>query len=529
MQTFYWIPYLFTSILNAVLAIYILKHRMARGAVSLFIIVISNALWAFLEAILWMGLPLATRLILCYTQYIFIVQVPTFFIIFVMEYMGISRSFRKTHYPYLFIIPTLTIIAAWTNPKHNLFYSQYMLISSQGKEELSLSYGPLFIIWAVYAYMIMIIATIIILRAYVSTSALYKKQYGTILIGVIVPWISNALYIFNLLPVENFDLTSLAYTITAICFIWAFYNRKLFDLRPIARSEAFKGMSDGVLILDDQNRIADFNPAAQKIMDFLSIDMIGEKLSDLCEVELATKILMENTAKPLHLKKDGRSNFYDLRISHLSDRKKRAVGRILSFRDITKQKQMEAQLKYYATTDSLTGILNRRHFNHMAEIELHRCIRYNNPLSLCMIDIDHFKNVNDNYGHDIGDLVMKEMVKVCQQILREADLFSRWGGEEFVLLLPETDLESASEVAERLRSSIEKTVVETSGGKLSITISIGVVQVETTSTALEEGLKNADMAMYHAKGSGRNRCTALNNQGKFIDITQTAKMTKPIK
>jgi diguanylate cyclase (GGDEF)-like protein/PAS domain S-box-containing protein len=519
LQTFYWIPYLFTSILNALLAVYILKHRMARGAVSLFMIATSNALWALLDAILMMGLPLAVRMNLCYTQYIFIVQVPTFFIIFVMEYMGISRSFRRTHYPYLFIIPILTIIAAWTNPIHNMFYSQYMLISSQGKEELSLSYGPLFIIWAAYAYIVMIVATIIIFRAYISTSALYKKQYGTILLGVLIPWISNALYIFDLLPVENFDPTSLAYTITAICLIWAFYNRKLFDLRPIARSEAFKGMSDGVLILDDQNRIADFNPAAQMIMDFLSTDLIGEKLSDLCEVELAAKILMENTAKPLHLNKDGKSNFYDLRISYLSDRKDRAVGRILSFRDITKQKQMEAQLKYYATTDSLTGILNRRHFNHLAEIELHRCIRYNSPLSLCMIDIDHFKDVNDNYGHDIGDIVMKEMVKVCQQNLREVDLFSRWGGEEFVLLLPETGLESASEVAERLRGAIEKTDVQTSFGKISITISIGVVQLNITPAALEEGLKNADRAMYHAKGSGRNRCSILDNQDKFTNIS----------
>ena len=529
MNTLYWIPYLFTSVLNALLALYILKHRMSRGALSLFIIVICNAIWALLEAFIWMGFPLDIRMRICYTQYMFIVQVPTFFIIFVLEYMGISRTFRRTHYPYLFIIPILTIISAWTNPWHNLFYSQYMMISSQGKEELSLSYGPLFMMWAAYAYIVMIIATIIMLRAYISASAPYKKQYGTILLGVLIPWISNAFYIFDLLPIENYDLTPLAYTITATCFIWAFYSRKLFDLRPIARSESFKGMSDAVLILDDQDRIADFNPAAQRIMSFLSIDLIGEKLTDLCEVELAARILMDNTSKALHLKRDGRSDFYDLRISHLSDRKGRDVGRIFSFRDITKQKQMEAQLEYYATTDSLTGIMNRRHFNHMAEMELHRCIRYNSPLSLCMIDIDKFKNVNDNFGHDTGDRVMKEMVRICQQNLREIDLFSRWGGEEFALLLPETDIKSAAEVAERLRASIEKSTVKTRCGEISITISIGIVGLGTMASALEDGMKNADVAMYYAKGSGRNRCTVMNAQGDLTNIFRTADSVASIK
>ncbi|MDC7233975.1 MAG: diguanylate cyclase [Spirochaetales bacterium] len=518
MQTLYWLPYVIITVLNLLLAVYITGHKTARGALSLIIIVASNAMWCLTEALIQMSFPLNIRMYLTSIQYIFIVAVPTFFIIFVMEYLGISRSFRKNRYPYLALFPLLTIISVWTNPMHHLFYTQYMLVSSHGREILSLSYGPLFMIWAAYAYLIILVATVVMIRAYFSASALYKKQYGTILLGVLVPWISNALYIFELLPVKHMDFTPLAYTITVVCFLWAFYSKKLFDLQPIARSEVFKNMSDGVLILDDQDRVADFNPAACRILDFLSMEHIGEKFRDLCDFPLAERILDIPSVHPFHLKKDGQICFYDIRTSWLSDRRKRTIGRILSFRDITEQKQMEAQLEYYATTDSLTGILNRRHFNHLAEMELHRCIRYNTPLSLCMIDIDHFKKVNDNFGHDTGDRIMKELVRICQKNLREIDLFARWGGEEFVVLLPETALEQAAEAAERLRAAIESSMTRTGSGVIKITISIGVTELDSSSSSLEEGLKHADIAMYNAKRSGRNRCCLMDNEGELRKI-----------
>ncbi len=467
-----------------------------------------------------MGYELETRVVLCYLQYPFIVQVPTFFLIFVLEHLGISGRFNRRRYIWLSILPVLTVTAVWTNPYHYNFYSSVSLVDSGSIKILSITYGPLFVTWSVYAYLLMLAGLSMVIMALKSSRSHYKNQYWAILTGLLVPWIFNAFYISGTFPVKHFDPTTLAYTVTVICFIWAFYRNHLFNLQPIARGQAFMNMSDGIVVLDEKQRVTDFNPAAEEIFDFLSPDMIGEGFAELCEVELADRLLEGDSRNPLHLKKRDESFYYDVRTSPIVSGKGAYVGRILSFRDVTRQKQLEDQLEYFASTDSLTGLYNRRHFSHLAEMELHRGIRYGSPLSLFMIDIDHFKQINDNFGHDMGDRIMREMVKICRKSLREADLFARWGGEEFVVLLPETGLAEAAEAAERLRESIENLEMESSSGKVTMTISIGVAELGSSGSALEDGLKEADRAMYHSKAMGRNRCSCIDSDGKFADCTK---------
>jgi len=158
-----------------------------------------------------------------------------------------------------------------------------------------------------------------------------------------------------------------------------------------------------------------------------------------------------------------------------------------------------------ATTDSLTGLFNRRRFMELCEQEFSRSIRYDRPLAMFMMDIDHFKHVNDDYGHDAGDRVLKSLAEISILALRGADVLGRFGGEEFGVLLPETDEESAREVAERLRQSIERASISINGITLSITVSIGVSILKPDMGSMESLLKKADIALYDAKQSGRNR------------------------
>ncbi|MBA3534496.1 MAG: diguanylate cyclase [Ardenticatenales bacterium] len=165
------------------------------------------------------------------------------------------------------------------------------------------------------------------------------------------------------------------------------------------------------------------------------------------------------------------------------------------------------KLRVLATHDSLTGLLNRQAIMKEAKIELRRTRRLNKMMSLVMLDIDHFKQVNDTYGHRVGDEVLQLVSKTIMHSVRTYDRVGRWGGEEFLLLLPETPLAEAAEIAERVRRDVAATPLPVPGGStISLQVSLGVVEADSSAPlALSALLEQADQALYHAKNAGRNR------------------------
>ena len=174
------------------------------------------------------------------------------------------------------------------------------------------------------------------------------------------------------------------------------------------------------------------------------------------------------------------------------------------------------ELERLAHTDSLTGVINRRYFLELAEQELDRAHRHGDALSILMIDIDHFKRINDQYGHQTGDLALQRLTGWCLAVLRSFDVFGRLGGEEFVALLPRTDTVGAHEVAERLRLRVEAAeIVLDDALRVQFTISVGVATLSTAPAArerklIETLLNQADQALYQAKNGGRNRVCVYN-------------------
>ena len=171
-------------------------------------------------------------------------------------------------------------------------------------------------------------------------------------------------------------------------------------------------------------------------------------------------------------------------------------------RDITNQKQIEDRLRQLATTDPLTGASNRRHFIERAMAELKRSHRHGTPLAAVMLDIDHFKRINDSYGHDVGDEVLKRMVNCCQQELRASDIFGRFGGEEFAAILTESDRDAAGQICERLRQSVAALRIQHAGSTIAINISIGASMYTINDINIDSLLKRADDALYEAKRKG---------------------------
>ena len=169
--------------------------------------------------------------------------------------------------------------------------------------------------------------------------------------------------------------------------------------------------------------------------------------------------------------------------------------------DITERKLAEEELKILASTDKLTGAYNRTKFNEIIEREIERVKRYNQPLSIIIFDIDHFKKVNDKYGHSVGDYVLKTLADIVRENIRKIDYFVRWGGEEFMIISSETNLKEASALAERIREIIESYMFE---DIRKVTVSLGVTEFKENDT-VDSLIKRADDAMYEAKKKGRNR------------------------
>ena len=177
--------------------------------------------------------------------------------------------------------------------------------------------------------------------------------------------------------------------------------------------------------------------------------------------------------------------------------------------DLTERKKLEEKLREQAMTDPLTGVFNRRYLQAQAAIEIARSRRQDYAIALVTIDLDHFKHINDEYGHDAGDDVLQAFTRIVSRLLRQEDLLCRVGGEEFAILLPTTPLSQAVQVAERIRHTVQTTPFSVHEGALErtlwLTASLGVTSVSVEETSLKAALKRADVGLYRAKESGRNR------------------------
>lgn len=179
-------------------------------------------------------------------------------------------------------------------------------------------------------------------------------------------------------------------------------------------------------------------------------------------------------------------------------------------RDLTERLGYQSELERLANTDPLSGLYNRRAFTNLATQELQRCRQARAPVCLFLFDLDHFKQINDNYGHDVGDKVICEFAEFLKPVFQSGDILGRWGGEEFIALMPNTSAQRATTIAEIIRRNIEiLRFVGKLGHDLPLTTSVGITCDLRSEASLDDLIKQADRALYAAKSSGRNRVTSL--------------------
>lgn len=290
---------------------------------------------------------------------------------------------------------------------------------------------------------------------------------------------------------------------------------------------------DGIIGVNRKGTVVIFNQAAEKLTGYTKEEVIGKlPITDVYHPsslgrEVKKKIYGAKYGGP------GKLNALEVEVSTKTGEKVpirlsatlihkdgEEIGSVGFFHDLTPKRKMESELRRLSVTDSLTGLFNRRHFHNLLTHELARANRYKRALSLIMFDLDHFKESNDQLGHLEGDNILRLVAKTAKNTLRKADVAFRFGGDEFVILLPETDLASAATVSEKFRETFNaecpyRVAMEIEPADEPITLSIGVAQADLKEEA-DSFIKRADLAMYEAKAAGGNQTVRANHIGSPV-------------
>jgi diguanylate cyclase (GGDEF)-like protein len=291
-------------------------------------------------------------------------------------------------------------------------------------------------------------------------------------------------------------------------------SRKAYELQLILEST-----SDGILVLDDSSQVIHYNQRFLELWD-LSKELDSGKLDNSALDRILESVMPEYTKVIMTRPKVASGNTTDLvhlRNGTVLEQNSCSLigggwisGTLWNYKDVTEKTRVEEKLKHLAATDDLTGLWNRRHFMDQAEYEIAQALRHGRPLCIIQLDIDHFKKINDTHGHAAGDIVLKFLASSMKEQLRSTDTIGRIGGEEFVILFPNTGLQTAYAVSEKIRTFFESNRVEHDGKMLNITISMGIALLCSGNNHIDILLHQADEACYAAKNAGRNRTILWN-------------------
>ncbi|MEO5364583.1 MAG: diguanylate cyclase [Magnetococcus sp. DMHC-8] len=258
---------------------------------------------------------------------------------------------------------------------------------------------------------------------------------------------------------------------------------------------------EGIVVTDRQGDVVLINPAAERLLGKSAEQIVREGFLNLLDDPEYLTAYLEQSGIDFPTTVVYQHRVLNVYANTIRTPDGTLVGSAALLRDVTEEKRLEKQLRILSNTDALTGLHNRRRLDEILVDEFNRARRYQQSLAVLMLDVDHFKRFNDEHGHSLGDRVLQAVAGVLQESCREVDFPCRYGGEEFCLVLPNTSLEGAKRMAERLRSGVEQMRVET----LQVTISVGVAIHPLLGQTPEELREAADQALYQAKQAGRNR------------------------
>lgn len=538
-------PYAILSILSAVITLVaatIAWRRSAPGSSALGFLLLAMAIWSSGYATRWLEISIPAKILWFKIMFIGVASIPTLFFVFALGFTRSDAWLSPQNVVLLSIPPVFFLFLQWTNP-YQLFYRSLDFVQDSGYMLMEITRGLGYLVNVIYSYMLMGGGILLMSQAALRSGPLYRYQYRLILFAALLPWVGNAIKEFNFKTYSNLDIAPLIFGLSGIIFVFAILRTHLMDVIPVARSYLIETMHDGVLVLDLQYRIVDINPAMEGFLSGRASSYLGKNAYEVLKPWMVKTNLFVNkdeTRSEVTVPLDP-TRYLDLNITPLYDRNQILSGHLMVFRDITERKQVEKRLRYVndrlqahlieigmlqsklreqAIRDPLTDLFNRRYLEETLDRELSRAAREEYPICIIMIDLDHFKRINDTYGHEAGDVVLKVIADVLAEQSRRGDFACRYGGEEFVIVMPNIGLETAYERAEGLRQSLTLLRVPYEYYSLSVTISMGIACFPENGQTREVILRAADQAMYAAKDAGRDHILSYDQLQRSENILE---------
>ncbi|TBU87415.1 histidine kinase N-terminal 7TM domain-containing diguanylate cyclase [Phytopseudomonas dryadis] len=464
-----------------------------------------------------------------------IVSVPTFWALFLWQYVNSVRKPLATRSVLgLIVVPVLIWLLVLSNPWHGLFYGERTgPLSTQPGAPIHYQHGPLFYAAAVYVYAFMTFSLGVVLRAAFTSHGVHRRHYLAFVLVTAIPWAANIAYVVFGVVIFGVDPTPFSFVFTLAAFSWLILGVRLFDLLPVARHLLLEALPDPVLVVDARWRVIEANQAALQLADS-DPGWQGRKLEDWPVFGRDLQALLQERGQQEQLLTLASSaRYFEVRVRAIERVTRHGtllLGQMLYLRDVTQRhlgelrlaealalseerlrtiSSLHEQLQEQALCDPLTGLYNRRFLDELFGRERARAQRDGKPLSLALIDLDHFKQLNDAHGHLDGDDVLKGVAQHLLVNLRSSDAVFRIGGEEFLLILPGADAGEARERLESICLSLAQQAIVTRSGVRHVTLSAGLALWPEQGLKLDELLRVADAALYQAKRNGRNRVCVL--------------------
>jgi diguanylate cyclase (GGDEF)-like protein len=521
----YNVPLAIAAAVALAVAVFAWQRRPAPGAAPLTLLNLALAEWAGTYAVQWSTTTLAAQVFWLSATFVgVVVAVPALFV-FSLQYTHREAWLTPRRRLLLAIHPLVTLLLLATDSLHHLFYAQLQLDTSSGYVVLDWERGPWFWLTTSYMYVLLVAVVVMLVQAVWRSRGPYRAQAGTVLLAALFPWLANFVTQSFFRHLSELDLTPIAFSLTGVALAVALFRHRLLDLVPVGRSALIESMADGVLVIDAQNRVVDVNPAALQFMGAGGASPVGQPVDAVfgaypqlvAQYRDVAQVQSEIQVGPEH---------FDLRITPLYDRQRRLTGRLIVWRNVSAHKRasaalqqanellrrqlaeieaLQTRLREEALRDPLTGLYNRRYLADTLARELARAGREHYPVAIVLLDLDYFKSVNDAQGHAAGDQRLRRLSELLRSVTRASDLACRYGGDEFLMVLPNSRSDQAAHRAEALRQALSQGQTESSEPLPPTSLSAGVAEFPAHGSTLEAVIHAADRALYAAKAAGRNR------------------------
>jgi diguanylate cyclase (GGDEF)-like protein/PAS domain S-box-containing protein len=516
-----------------VVAIMLARRQAAPGLRSLTYMLGTLAIWNFGYAMITLVPSLEAKRFWLRFENIGILLLPVFWFLFTVQYTRNDRWLNTITRPLLFIIPLITLVFVWSDRWFYFYYASIQPVS-ESIGPLVIARGSWYLISVAYAYALLLSCVILLILRALQYRNIYRRQMFALLGAALFPISVNLFYqlalSFSSNPLIRVDLTPISFMISAALIAFGVFGLRIFDLVPIARYTVLEHIPEMVFVMDARDRVLDANTVAQKMLGKQLNEIIGKDPLDVFRQwpQVVNKFLTTaGTREEIQIPGDPPRTL-EMTVFELYNKFRVLNGRVIVAHDITEHKWLENDLQYandslkvqlaeieelraklqeQAIRDPLTNVYNRRYMAEFLDQELARASREQYPVTVVIMDMDHFKNFNDNYGHRCGDLVLQAFAKFLVDHTRRSDVVCRYGGEEFVIVMPDASMEDGYERVEAWRQIFSETAIDYDTMKFSATFSAGLAIFPDHGSTGDAILQAADKALYRSKNNGRNRVT----------------------